>query len=307
MFTVQILGNSSATPAFSRFPSSQVVNYNERFYLVDCGEGTQMQLQRYRVKFARIDGIFISHLHGDHILGFPGLAASLSIFERNRPLPVFAPRGLETIYKTIFDLSDTFLKYPLEFHALEDYEPGDTIFETDRMAVKLLPLQHRTFCRGFLFQEVNKRRKFDFYKAKSLGIPKEYFHLVKQENDITLPDGRHIKADEVLFPREEPLSYAYCSDTRYNENLVPYIENVSLLYHESTFLHEKKKRADQTYHSTAKEAGKIAAMAKAKKLVLGHFSARYRDLNPLLEEARSEFPDTELGLEGRTFDLKKDV
>lgn len=307
MFSVQILGNSSATPAFARFPSSQVVNYNDRYYLVDAGEGVQMQLQRYKIKFSRLDAVFISHLHGDHILGFPGLAASLSIFERPNPLPVFAPRGLRKIMKTVLDFSDTYIKYDLEYHDLEDYQPGDVIFTNDRLQVKLLPLEHRTFCRGFLFEEVNKRRKFDFYQAKALGIPKEYFHLLKQENDVTLPDGTVISCDDVLMPREEPLSYAYCSDTRYAEELVPYLKDVSLLYHEATFLDEMKKRADETFHSTALEAGKIAAMANAKKLILGHFSARYRDLNPLLQEARSVFPNAELGLEGRIFDLRRDV
>jgi ribonuclease Z len=307
MFSVQILGNSSATPAFARFPSSQVVNYNDRYFLVDAGEGVQMQLQRYKIKFSRLDGIFISHLHGDHILGFPGLVASLSIFERPNPLPVFAPRGLRKIMDVVLRESDTYIKYDIEYHDLEDYKPGDVIYQSDRLQVKLLPLEHRTFCRGFLFEEINKRRKFDFYKAKALGIPKEYFHLVKQENDITLPDGTFISCDEVLLPREEVLSYAYCSDTRYAEALIPYLKDVSLLYHEATFLHELKKRAEETYHSTALEAGQIAAQANARKLVLGHFSARYRELGPLLMEARSVFPNAELGLEGKIFDLKRDV
>lgn len=307
MFTVRILGTSSATPAFSRFTASQVVNYNDRYYLVDCGEGTQMQLQRYRIKYSRIDAIFISHLHGDHILGAPGLLASLSIFERKGPLPVYAPSGLKEIIEIIFKYSDTYLKYDLQFHALEDFEPGEVIFETERLSVKTIPLLHRDFCRGFLFQEKNKRRKFNFYKAKEMGIPKEYFHLLKQENDITLPDGRVIAADEVLFDRGDPLSYAYCSDTFPNEEMMPHIENVSLLYHESTFLDALKKRAADTHHSTAKDAGIAAARSNAKKLVIGHFSARYRDLEPLLEEARAEFENTELAVEGRLFDLRKDV
>lgn len=307
MFTVKILGSSSATPAFQRFTSSQVVNYNDRYYLIDCGEGTQMQLQKYRIKYSRIDALFISHLHGDHILGAPGLLSSLSIFERNAPLPVFAPRGLKEILEIIFHYSDTYLKYDLQFHALEDFEPGEVIFETDRMSVTTLPLQHRTFCRGFLFQEKGKRRKFNFYRAKELGIPKEYFHLLKQEQDVELLSGEVIKADDVLFPREDPLSYAYCSDTCYQEELVPYIKKVSLLYHETTFMDNLKQRAKDTDHSTALEAGKIAQLAEARKMIIGHFSARYKDLLPLLEEARGEFPNTELALEGCTFDLRKDV
>lgn len=307
MFTVRILGSSSATPAFSRYTSAQVVNYNDRYYLVDAGEGLQMQLQRYRIKYSRIDAVFISHLHGDHILGVPGLLASLSIFERLAPLPVFAPAGLKEILDIIFKYSDTYLKYDLQFHPLEDYAPGDVIFETDRLTVKTIPLHHRAFCRGFLFQERNKRRKFNFYKAKELGIPKEYFHLLKRENDVTLPDGQEIAADTVLFPREAPLSYAYCSDTCPNEEMMPLIDQASLLYHEATFMDNMKDRAADTHHSTAAEAGRTAAAAHVRKLIIGHFSARYRDLEPLLEEARSEFPNTELALEGRVFDLRKDV
>lgn len=307
MFTVKILGSSSATPAFQRYTSAQVVNYNDRYYLIDCGEGTQMQLQKYRIKYSRIDALFISHLHGDHILGAPGLLSSLSIFERTAPLPVFAPKGLKDILEIIFHHSDTVLKYDLQFHALEDFEPGAVIFETDRMAVSTIPLQHRTFCRGFLFREKEKRRKFNFYKAKELGISKEYFPILKREMDVTTLDGKVIKADEVLFPREDPLSYAYCSDTRYQEEIVPFIKRVTLLYHETTFLHKLAERAADTDHSTALEAGRIAAMAEAKKMIIGHFSARYKDLAPLLDEARTEFPQTELALEGKIFDLRKDV
>lgn len=306
MFTVKILGSSSATPAFQRFTSSQVVNYNDRYYLVDCGEGTQMQLQKFKIKYSRIDALFISHLHGDHILGAPGLLASFSIFERNAPLPVFAPRGLKEILDLIFLHSDTYLKYEIQFHALEDYEPGAVIFETDRLTVTSIPLTHRTFCRGFVFKEKNKRRKFNFYKAKELGIPKEYFHLVKQGNDITLADGRKIRADEVLMEREPPLSYAYCSDTSYNEEYHPFIEESSLLYHESTFMDALSERAKDTEHSTAKQAGMTASKAKVKKLIIGHFSARYKDLSPLLEEAKSEFENTDLATEGRIFDLRRD-
>lgn len=266
-----------------------------------------MQLQRYKIKFSRIDALFISHLHGDHILGAPGLLASLSIFERNVPLPVYAPAGMKEILEVVFQHSETYLRYPLEFHALEDYEPGAVIFQTDRMEVLTIPLQHRTFCRGFLFREKNKRRKFDFYKAKELGIPKSYFHLLKQENDVTLPDGRSIKADEVLLFREPPLSYAYCSDTLPNEEMIPYIQNVSLLYHEATFMENLKARATETQHSTAQDAANTAVAAGAKKLIIGHFSARYHDLEPLLEEAMSVFPNTDLASDGRVFDLRKDV
>ena len=307
MFSVRILGSSSATPAFSRFTSAQVVNFNDRYYIVDCGEGTQMQLQKYRIKFSRIDALFISHLHGDHMLGAPGLLSSLSIYERTKPLHLFAPKGLMEILNMIFKSSDTVLQYEIVFHALEDFEPGQVIFSTDRLEVVSLPLEHRAFCRGFLFREKNKRRKFDFFKAKALEIPKEYFHLLKQERDVTLKDGRQIKADDLLFEKEAPLSYAYCSDTMAAPKLQPYIENVTLLYHEATFMSDLEARAHQTHHSTAAEAGRVAQNAKVQKLIIGHFSARYRDLDPLLFEAQSEFSNTELAIEGKVFDLRKDV
>ena len=306
MFSIRILGSSSATPAFSRFTSSQVVNFNDRYYLIDCGEGTQMQLQKYHVKYSRIDALFISHLHGDHMLGAPGLLSSLSIYDRGKPLPVFAPRGLEELLKMIFHYSDTVLRYEIEFHALEDYAPGEVIFTSDRLEVVSIPLKHRSFCRGFIFREKNKRRKFDFFKAKALEIPKEYFHLLKQERDVTLPDGRVILANDLLFDREPPYSYAYCSDTMPDPELIDYIRDVSLLYHEATFTHDMASRAYETHHSTARDAAQAALAADAKRLIIGHFSARYRELEPLLYEARAIFPATELALDGRQFDLRRD-
>jgi ribonuclease Z len=307
MFTVQILGNSSATPAFSRFTSAQVVNYNDRYYLVDCGEGLQMQLFRYKIRFSRIDALFISHMHGDHVLGAPGLLSTLHIFEREAPLHIFGPQKLQAMLEQVFQLTDTQLRYPLVFHALEQFAPGEVIFETDKLEVRSIPLTHHVFCRGFLFQEKIKKRKFDYQVARELDIPKQYFHLLKQGNDVELPDGRQILAEGVLFPREPSLSYAYCSDTVANAELIPYIQGVNLLYHEATFMENMRDRAEQTLHSTTLDAAQAACDAEAHTLVIGHFSARYHDLEPLLMEARSIFPRTELALEGRVFDLKHHV
>lgn len=304
MFQVQILGTSSAIPTNTRFPSSQIVTINDRHHLVDCGEGTQMQLLRYKVKLSRLDAIFISHLHGDHILGLPGLLNTLSLYERNHPLKLFGPAALKGILDTIFAQTYSYLCYELDFIPTEDFKIGDIIFETKHFNVRLLPLEHRVFCRGFQFQEINKRPKFNFYKAKSLGIPNNYFSLLKQGNEITLEDGRTIAPEEVHFEPEPPLSFAYCSDTRYNEELVDYIKHTRLLYHEATFLHELKSRAEATCHSTALEAAKIASQAEVSQLVLGHYSARYKDLTPLLEEARSIFPQTSLGKEGHIYRVK---
>lgn len=304
MFEVRVLGTGSAIPTNSRLPSAQVVTINDRHHLVDCGEGTQIQLIRQRVKFSRLDAIFISHLHGDHVLGLPGLLNTLSIYERNFPLKLYAPAALKEVLNQIFATTQSYLTYELEFIPHEDFQAGDVIYQKDRYEVVLLPLEHRVLCRGFLFQEVNKRPKFDFYKAKALDIPNTYFPLLKQGNDISLPDGRLIKADEVLKDPDPVLSYAYCSDTKYHELLVDYIKKVFMLYHEATFLSDMKARADETYHSTAREAGQIARMASAEHLLLGHFSARYRDLTPLLDEAQAVFPNAQLAWEGQLLNLK---
>ncbi|MCI4667072.1 MAG: ribonuclease Z [Bacteroidia bacterium] len=304
-FEVRIFGTGSAIPTNSRLPSSQIVTINDRHYLVDCGEGTQIQLIRNRIKFSRLDAIFISHMHGDHVLGVPGLLNSLSMYERTHPLKIFAPAGLKDVLDVIFAQTHSYLTYELEFFPLEDYKPGAVIYKTDKFEVSSLPLEHRVFCRGFLFREVNKKPKFDFYKAKALGVPNNYFKLLKQGNTIQLADGREILPDMVLGEAEPPMSYAYCSDTRFVEKLVPYIKRSMLLYHESTFLHDMKSRADETYHSTAKEAATLAKMAEVKHLLLGHFSARYRDLTPFMEEAKEIFSNVQIAREGQVLKLKE--
>ncbi|RMG60651.1 MAG: ribonuclease Z [Bacteroidetes bacterium] len=304
VFEVTILGTSAAIPTHRRRPSAQVVTINDRHHLVDCGEGTQMQLLRHKVKYARLDAIFISHLHGDHVLGLPGLLNSLSLYERNFPLKLVGPAGLKKLLDFIFEQTHSYLNYELEFVATEDFSPGDVVYETPKYKVILLPLEHRIFCRGFQFLETNKRPKFDFYKAKALEIPNQYFSLLKQGNSITLDTGRVVTPDEVLIPADPPLSFAYCSDTRYSEVLVDYIRDTHLLYHETTFLENLKERAAETHHSTAREAAEIARLAKVHQLVIGHFSARYKDLTPLLDEARAVFPNTHLAREGYVYDLK---
>ncbi|MDX1906527.1 MAG: ribonuclease Z [Bacteroidia bacterium] len=304
MFQVQILGTSSAIPTNSRLPSAQVVTINDRHHLVDCGEGAQMQMLRYRIRYARLDAIFISHLHGDHILGLPGLLTTLSLYERNYPLRLYAPSGIREILDVVFRHSQSYLNYELEFYPMEDFKPGDIIYQTDRFKVEALPLEHRIFCRGFKFIEINKKPRFNFFRAKELEVPNAYFPLLKQGNTITLEDGRTIYPEDVLQPPEEVLSYAYCSDTRYTEALIDYIRDTKLLYHESTFLNNLRARADETWHSTAYDAARIACQAQVRQLILGHFSARYEDLGAFLDEARSIFPHTLLGREGHVYQVK---
>ena len=304
MFQIQILGTSSAIPTHYRKLSGQVVTINDRHHLVDCGEGTQMQLLRYKVKLARLDAIFISHMHGDHVLGLPGLLNSLTMYERNFPLHLIGPASLANMLDVIFSHTFSHLGYELIHIPLEDFQPGDVVYQKPSYEVELLPLEHRVFCRGFLFKETEKRPKFDFYKAKSLEIPNTYFNLLKQGNRVKLEDGREIDPEEVLLPPDPPHSYAYCSDTCYHEELLPYIDQVQFLYHEATFMENLLSRARSTHHSTAKQAATIAQSAKARHLLLGHFSARYKTLQPLLEEAQSIFPNTYLAREGDIYKLK---
>lgn len=304
MFQVQILGTSAAIPTNSRFTTSQVVTIFDRHHLVDCGEGTQVQLLRHKVRLSRLDAIFISHLHGDHILGLPGLLNTLGLYERTAPLLIFGPRALQDILKFIFAQTHSYLTYELDFRPTEDFEVGEVLYQTRTYQVRALPLDHRIFCRGFLFEEINKRRKFDFYKAKSMEIPNSYFPLLKQGNSVRLEDGREIHPEQVLKAQEPPLAYAYCSDTAYNEELLEYITGVQLLYHEATFLHEMQERAHATKHSTVIEAAQMALKAKVSQLLLGHFSARYKDLSPLLAEAKTVFPNSSLAKEGQVYKLK---
>lgn len=304
MFQVQILGTSAAIPTKFHRPSAQVVSYHDRHYLVDCGEGTQMQLLRYRVKLARLDAIFISHLHGDHVFGLPGLLTSMSLYGRNFPLKLYAPAALKKVLDDTFKQTESFLMYDLEFIPMEDFEPGSVVFETNRLKVYSLPLEHRIFCRGFRFIEYDKRPKFNFYEAKALEIPNEYFALLKQGNAVTMADGRIIEPAQVLSDPDPILSYAYCSDTKYSEPLVDYIKDSTVLYHESTFLDDMKLRAAETAHSTSREAAEIAKLAAVKQLILGHFSARYKSLEPMLAQAQEIFPNTELANEGRIFKMK---
>lgn len=307
MFQVQVLGTSSAIPTHARRLSAHVVTINDRHHLVDCGEGTQMQLLKYKIKLSRLDAIFITHLHGDHVLGLPGLLTSLALYERNFPLRLYAPAGLLEMLEVVFRQTHSHLGYELEFVPLEEFDPGDVIYQKDAYQVELLPLEHRVYCRGYLFKEVNKTPKFDFYKAKALEIPNIYFSLLKQGNTVRLEDGRLIDPKDVLAPADEALSYAYCSDTCYHEPLIDYIKGTSLLYHEATFLQKLRQRARLTYHSTALEAATIAQKAEVNHLLLGHYSARYRDLTPLLEEAQTVFHNTHLAQDGQVYKVKEYV
>jgi len=299
-FEVTILGSSSATPIFNRNPTAQALNVNDRLYLIDCGEGTQQQMLRFDVKASRIDHIFISHLHGDHYLGLVGLLSSMHLNGRKKALKIYCPPQLKEIIDLQLRYSETILQYPVEFKFTD---PGarELILDNQDVTVESIPLDHRIACTGFLFREKKRQRKLLKDKLDQAAVPVEYYSALKKGADYVSPDGKFFENDALTVDSDEPKTYVYCSDTAYNEGYFTQISNATVLYHEATFLNDMLDRAAETYHTTALQAARIAQKTNAKKLLIGHFSARYKTLNDLLDEAKSVFPDTELAIEGKTF------
>lgn len=299
-FDITVLGCSSALPAFGRYPSSQLVHIAGRYLLVDCGEGAQMQLRRYSLKFQRINHIFISHLHGDHYLGLPGLLSSMHLLGRTEPLYLYADEGLREILEVNNKHSNSILRYPVHFHPL-NFSVPELLFEDEKVKVSTLLLKHSIQCCGFLFEEKNRPRKLIKEKIEALHIPLNQMELLKAGNDYLTPEGTVIPNAELTIPPLPPRKYAYCSDTIYNKDLLPQIHEADLIYHETTFTEDMRARAEQTMHSTAKDAATLAKEASAKRLLIGHYSARYKNLEPLQEEARTIFPQTYLAVEGEKY------
>lgn len=299
-FEVTILGSSSATPIFNRNPTAQVVNVNDKLYLIDCAEGTQQQMMRFDVKPSRIDHIFISHLHGDHYLGLIGLLSSMHLNGRKKALKLFCPAPLKEIIEIQLKYSETTLNYPIEY-VFTDSSQKAQIFENQDICVETIPLDHRIPCTGFLFKQKKRMRKLIMERVEEIGIPVPYYTSIKKGFDYEAPDGTIYKNDLLSMAPSPPKSYAYVSDTKYNPQYFKQINNVTVLYHEATFMHDMLERANQTHHTTALQAAKVANEVNAERLLIGHFSARYKTLNELLEEAQSVFPATELAIEGKTF------
>jgi ribonuclease Z len=299
-FEVTILGSSSATPIYNRNPTSQVLNINERLYLVDCGEGTQQQMLRFDVRASRIDHIFISHLHGDHYLGLVGLLSSLHLNGRKKALKLFGPPQLKEIIHLQFKYSETTLQYDIEFTPTNPFV-AETIIINDDVSVETIPLNHRIACTGFLFREKKRLRKLLKDKLEALAIPVEYYTALKKGADYVDLKGKAYKNDELTTDSDDPRTYAYCSDTLYSEQYFEQIKGADMLYHEATFLHAMLDRANETHHTTSLQAAQVAQIIGAKKLIIGHFSARYKTLDELLDEAQSVFPNTALAIEGKTF------
>jgi ribonuclease Z len=303
MIELTILGNSSATPTLDRFPSAQYLNMLDHHILIDCGEGTQIQLRKYKIKKSRLTHIFISHVHGDHILGLPGLIFSMNLNSRVEPLHIFGPQSLFDILDLFIKSSDTHLRFEIIKHITSDDKPH-VIFENSLIKVSSFPLYHRIPTTGFLFEEQSRLRKLNVEACEKAHIPFTFYNDIKRGKDYISSDGKvHIENEKLTFDTGIPLTYAYCSDTMYDERVIDCITDVDVVYHESTFLHEKLERAVETMHTTALQAGLVAQKAKIKKLLIGHFSSRYEDLDVLLKEARINFPDTEIAEEGRTFFL----
>jgi ribonuclease Z len=299
MFGVTILGNNSALPAYDRHPTAQVVTLNEQLFLIDCGEGTQIQMARYKIRRSRIHHIFISHLHGDHYFGLIGLITSMGLLGREAELNIYAPAGLAEIIGLQLKVADTMLPYPLIFHPLEN---EGLLVDKPKFSVECFHTRHRIPCWGFIVREKKKPRKIDKDKAVAHNIPSIYYERLKEGHDYER-DGVVVKNEWVTIPNTPPLSYAYCADTSYDETIAERAHDVTLMYHEATYLKDLEERALARFHSTTIQAAAIAAKACAKRLLLGHFSSKYELLDEFLTEAQEVFPDTELALEGVTYKI----
>jgi ribonuclease Z len=298
-----ILGNSSATPTLNRFPSAQYLNMLDHHMLIDCGEGTQMQMRKYKIKKSKIKHVFISHVHGDHILGLPGMIFSMNLNSREEPLHIYGPQNLFDLLNLFIKSSDTRLRFEIIPHFTQDKHP-EVLLENAVLKVTSFPLYHRVPTTGFLFEEQSRLRRINVDACEKAHIPFTYYTDLKRGKDYVSADGKTVIENEKLtYYTGDPVAYAYCSDTQYDERILPYINGVDLLYHESTFLHEKLERAIETMHTTALQAGAIAQKAAVKKLLIGHFSSRYDDLDVLLQEAKTQFGYTEIAAEGKTFVL----
>ncbi|TDD95908.1 ribonuclease Z [Flavobacterium cellulosilyticum] len=297
-----ILGCYAATPRTYTNPTSQVLEIRNRLFLIDCGEGTQVQLRKNKIKFSKINRIFISHLHGDHFFGLVGLVSTFMLLNRTADLHIYGPKGIKEIIKLQLKYSNSWPNYGLFFYELESKE-SEIIFEDDKVIVKTIPLKHRVYTNGFLFQEKIKERKLNLDAVQSYEIEKCYYQNIKNGKDITLDDGRCIENHKLTFDPVPPMSYAFCSDTMYDESIIPIINEVNVLYHESTFLDSEEALAGKTMHSTAKEAAKIALKANVKQLILGHYSTRYENIEIFKEQAETIFPNILLADDGKSFEF----
>lgn len=281
-----------------RHPTAQVVHYDEHLFLVDCGEGAQTQMNRYKIRRNRIRNIFISHLHGDHYFGLPGLLTSYGLNGRTEDLWIFSPPRLKEIIEIQLEASDTVLPYPIHFSPIEK---AGLLVDEKKITVSCFAVNHRIPCWGFLFKEKSKPLKLDSEKLRQFAIPSSFYQRLKMGEDYITPNGALVKNEWVTLPPEPSQSYAYCADTLYDERIIEPCRNTTLLYHEATYLHDQQEKAMSRMHATSIQAANFAAKANAQKLLIGHFSSRYESLEAFETEARTVFPNTELALEGVTY------
>jgi len=299
-FELTILGSSSATPTSERYPTAQVLNILGRFFLIDCGEGTQIQIRRLKIGFGKIKHIFISHLHGDHYYGLIGLISTFNLLGLKNDLHIYSPSQLKEIIQPQLDFLKGDLQFNVIFHPLNFKKP-QLIFEDKKVEVVSFPLKHSINCCGFLFREKEKEANIKKECIQQYNIPIAQIVKIKQGADFITEKGETIPHEVLTTNPPPPLSYAFCSDTAFHPPVAEVIQGVNLLYHEATFTEELRDWADRTYHSTALDAAKIAQMAQAGKLLLGHFSSRYKSVKPFLEEAKTVFPNTEDVVDGKTY------
>lgn len=297
-----ILGCYSATPRTITNPTSQLLEIRNHMFLIDCGEGTQVQLRKHKIKFSRIKHIFISHLHGDHFFGLPGLISTFRLLGRESELHIYGPKGIKEAITLFLKLGDSWTNYPLLFHELESKE-SELIFEDDNVLVRTIPLNHRIYTNGFLFEEKLAPRVLNVEAVAKFGIDKSEFRNIKNGKDGTSKEGKSIPNVLLTSAPPKPKRYAFCSDTAYKEDIIPLIKGVDLLYHESTFLETEQGLCGKTKHSTATEAATIAKKAKVKQLLLGHYSTRYKSLELFKEEAQPIFANVELAEDGKIFKI----
>ena len=303
MFGVTILGNNSALPAYDRHPTSQVVTVNDRLFLIDCGEGTQMQMNRYKIRRSRINHIFISHLHGDHYFGLVGLLTTFSLSDRKTPLHIYGPPDLEAIIKLQVMASTYALAFPLHFHPLS--EEGVLVDDT-QFTISCFRVFHRIEAWGFVIREKKKPRRIDGNRIKNYGfIPTSFYERLQYGDDYMSAEGSIVKNEEVTVASSLPKSYAYCADTLYMPSITQHFKDVTMVYHEATYLKNQTERAFKRHHSVAEQAAMIAKEACAKKLLIGHFSSQYdnSELHLFEEEAREVFPNVQLAIEGVTYNV----
>ncbi len=297
-----ILGCYSATPRTFTNPTAQVLEIRNHLFLIDCGEGTQVQLRKNKVKFSRIKHIFISHLHGDHFFGLPGLISTFRLLGRENELHIYGPKGIKEAITLFLKLGDSWTNYPLIFHELESKE-SMLIFEDDAVSVETIPLNHRVYTNGFLFKEKPQPRKLDIDAVAKYEIDRSQYNNIKNGANGVQKNGQEVSNVDLTHDPPKPKSYAFCSDTVYNETILPIIDNVDVLYHESTFLETEAHLGAKTKHTTAKQAAQIAKRANVGKLVLGHYSTRYKSIELFKEEASQVFSAVELADDGKSFEI----